>query len=104
MTISNETAEVRELEYDLLVTPAFAPLAEFAGFGAYEAVAVHETGTAISTLIDRIPGEISGYLMMRPESASLMDGSDQPVSEPLIKEWLDKTISGPFDGELADFV
>ncbi|HKR49026.1 MAG TPA: protoglobin domain-containing protein [Pseudonocardiaceae bacterium] len=104
MTISNETAEVRELEYDLLVTPGFAPLAEFAGFGAYEAVAVQETGTAISALIDRIPEGISRYLMMRPESAPLMDGSDQPVSEPLIKEWLDKTISGPFDGELAEFV
>jgi hypothetical protein len=41
---------------------------------------------------------------MRPESAPLMGGSSLPVSEPLIKKWLDRTIAGPFDGELADFV
>jgi hypothetical protein len=105
MTIGNQTEEVREAEaYDQLVTPEFAPLAEFAGFGVYEAVAVQETGRDISTLIDRIPGAISGYLMTRPESAPLMGGSEPPISEPLIKEWLDRTIAGPFDGELADFV
>jgi hypothetical protein len=34
----------------------------------------------------------------------LTGGSDSPVSEPLLKEWLDRTIAGPFDGELAVFV
>ena len=105
MTIGNQPKEIREAErYDLLVTPEFAPLAEFAGFGAYEAVAIQETGREISALIDRIPGAVSEYLTMRPESASLMGGSDLPVSEPLIKEWLDRTIAGPFDGELAAFI
>lgn len=105
MSVSDRIGEVREAEgYDQLVTPEFAPLAEFAGFGGYEAVAVQETGKEISALINRIPGEISGYLRMRPESAPMMGGSDLPVSEPLIKEWLDRTIAGPFDGELADFV
>jgi hypothetical protein len=33
-----------------------------------------------------------------------MGGSDPPINEPLIKEWLDKTIAGPFDGDLAGFV
>jgi hypothetical protein len=51
-----------------------------------------------------MPGEISRYLMMRPESASLVGGSNPPVNEPLIKEWLDRTIAGPFDGELASFL
>jgi hypothetical protein len=105
MTIGNQTEEVREGEaYDQLVTPEFAPLAEFAGFGAYEAVAVQETGRNISALIDRIPEAVSDYLTMRPESTPLMGGSNPPISEPLIKEWLDRTITGPFDGELATFL
>lgn len=105
MTIDSQTEEIREVQGDdQLVTPEFAPLADFAGFRAYEAVAVQETGRSIAAFIDRIPGEISAYLMARPESAPLMVGSDLPVSEPLIKEWLDRTIAGPFDGELADFV
>lgn len=105
MTIESQTSEVHEVDrYDQLVTPGFAALAEFAGFGPYEAVAVQETGMHISDLIDRIPADISRYLMMRPESAPLMGGSDSPVNESLIKEWLDKTIAGPFDGKLAGFV
>ena len=104
MTISNETAEVREFEYNLLVTPEFAPLAEFAGFGAYEAVAVQETGKVISGFIGNIAEALSEYLMERPESAPLMSGSDQPVNPLLIREWLDRTISGPFDGELSAFL
>jgi Protoglobin len=105
MTISSETAEVREADqYDLLVTPEFAQLAEFAGFGAYEAVAVQETGKAIASFTDNIAEAISGYLMTRPESAPLMSGMDSPVSPVLIKEWLDRTISGPFDGELSAFL
>ncbi|MGH3772317.1 MAG: protoglobin family protein [Pseudonocardiaceae bacterium] len=105
MTVGSQTGDTLEFEaYDQLVTPQFAPLAEFAGFRGYEAVAVQETGRGISALIDRIPGMISGYLETRPESAPLMGGSDLPISEPLIKEWLDRTISGPFDGELARFV
>jgi hypothetical protein len=105
MTIGNQIEEVLEAEgYDQLVTPEFAPLADFAGFGVYEAVAVQETGRDIAALIDHIPGAITGYLMTRPESAPLMDRSDLSVSEPLIKEWLDRTIAGPFDGELAAFL
>ncbi|MGH3888759.1 MAG: protoglobin domain-containing protein [Pseudonocardiaceae bacterium] len=105
MTIGNRSEEVREVEgYDQLVTPEFALLAEFAGFGAYEAVAVQETGRDISALIDRIPGAISEYLTMRPESAPLVGGADPPVSEPLVKKWLDRTIAGPFNGELAAFL
>ncbi|MGH3687436.1 MAG: hypothetical protein ACRDSM_20790, partial [Pseudonocardiaceae bacterium] len=105
MTIGSRAEEVRGVRaYDRLVTPEFAPLADFAGFGVYEAVAVHETGKGISALIDRIPEAISEYLMMRPESASLLGGSYPPVNEPLVKEWLDRTITGPFDGELAAFL
>lgn len=105
MTIGNQIEEAREVEaYDRLVTSEFAPLADFAGFGVYEAVAVQETGRDISALIDRIPEAITGYLMMRPESAPLLGGSRPPVNEPLIKEWLDRTIAGPFDGELAAFL
>lgn len=105
MTMGNQMEEISKAErYDLLVTPEFAPLADFAGFGAYDAVAVQETGGEIAGLIDRIPGAVSRYLMTRPESAPLMGGSDPPVSEPLIKEWLDRTITGPFDGELAAFL
>ncbi|MGH3873170.1 MAG: protoglobin domain-containing protein [Pseudonocardiaceae bacterium] len=104
MTMINKTADVREIECDLLVTPEFAPLAEFAGFRAYEAVAVQETGKAISSFTDSIAEAISGYLMERPESASLMGVSGSPVNPLLIKEWLDRTMSGPFDGELAGFL
>lgn len=87
-----------------LVTAQFAPLAEFAGFCDYEAATVQKTGKGILALVDRVPGVIAEYLRTRPESAPLMGGSNLPVSEPLIKEWLDRTIAGPFDGELADFV
>jgi hypothetical protein len=34
--------------------------------------------------------------MTRPESARLMGASDPPIREPLIKEWLDKTVAGPY--------
>ncbi len=99
MTISSSVEQ-----HDLLVTPEFSPLAEFAGFRAYEAVAVQETGTGIPALSEHIAAKISGYLMARPESAPLMSESSRPVNEPLIKKWLDRTIAGPFDGELAAFV
>lgn len=62
MTISNAA---EELEYDLLVTPEFAPLAEFAGFSAYEAVAVQETGKAISGYTGNIAEAISGSYSAR---------------------------------------
>jgi Protoglobin len=105
MTIESQTSEVREVEnYDQLVTPEFTTLAEFAGFGAYEAVAVQETGMGMPGLIDQLPEAISKYLMMRSESAPLMSGSDSPINELLIKEWLNKTIAGPFDGNLAGFL
>jgi len=59
---------------------------------------------AISALSDRIPQASTEYLTTRPESARLMGGSDPPLREALIKEWLDKTIAGPFNGDLASFV
>jgi hypothetical protein len=105
MTTSSGIDEAREAEdYEQLVTPEFAPLADFAGFRDYEAAAVRETGNNIPALSDRIAQQISGYLMTRPESATLMSGVDQPVNEMITRKWLDRTIAGPFDGDLADFL
>jgi hypothetical protein len=105
MTVQNPTDELVEAEcYDQLVTPEFAPLAEFAGFGEYEAVAVQETGKEIFAMIDRLPEAICEYIMTRPESVRLMGESDPPIRQPLIKEWLDRTIAGPFDGDLANLI
>ncbi len=82
MTTSHEIDEARDVEqYDQLVTPGFSALADFAGFGAYEAVAVQETGRDISGLIDGIAEAIITHLMTRPESVPLMGGSG-PVGEP----------------------
>ncbi|HKR49021.1 MAG TPA: protoglobin domain-containing protein, partial [Pseudonocardiaceae bacterium] len=105
MTASSRTEEVYGVDqYDRMVTPEFAPLADFAGFGAYEAIAVQETGQDIPALTQRITAEISRYLMTHPESAPLMSGSHQPINELVMKKWLDRTIAGPFDGDLADFL
>ena len=105
VTIGNQTKEIGQVgTRDQLVTPEFAALAEFAGFGEYEAVAVQETGEDISDLINRIPAQIYDYLMTRPESAQLMGGSTPAISVPLIQEWLNRTIAGPYDGELASFL
>ena len=105
MTISSRTAEAHGVEaHEQLVTSEFAPLAEFAGFREYEAAAVRETGKNIPALSERIAQEISRYLMTRPESAPLMEGSYRPVNEVIIREWLDRTIAGPFDGDLAAFL
>jgi protoglobin len=103
MTISSGMDEAYEAErYAQLVTPEFAPLAEFAGFREYEAVAVQETGKAIPALSERIARQIAGYLMTRPEFTSLTTGPYQGlVNERIIREWLDRTIAGPFDGDLA---
>lgn len=55
MTISSRTAEAHGAEpHDQLVTSEFAPLADFAGFGVYEAAAVQETGKNIPALSERI--------------------------------------------------
>lgn len=105
MTISSGIEEAYEAEdYDRLVTPEFALLAEFAGFRDYEAAAVQETGKNIPALSDRIARQISGYLMTRPESASLLSGMHHPINEMIIRKWLDRTIAGPFDGDFADFL
>jgi hypothetical protein len=90
--------------YDRLVTPEFAPLADFAGFGDYEAAAVRETGKNMPALSDRIAAQVFEYLMTRPESAPLMGGLHQPINETILREWLDRTIAGPFDGDLAAFL
>jgi hypothetical protein len=34
----------------------------------------------------------------------MMTGMDRPIDELVLKEWLDRTIAGPFDGELATMV
>ena len=105
MTTSSGIDEAHGAQpYDRLVTPEFAPLADFAGFKDYEAAAVQETGENIPALSDRIARQMTGYLMTRPESASLMDGSPHPINEMIIRKWLERTIAGPFDGDLADFV
>ena len=105
VTIGNQITEIREVgTRDQLVTPEFAALAEFAGFGEYEALAVQETGKGISDFINHIPAQMYDYLMTRPESAPLIGGSQPAISMPLIQEWLDRTIAGPYDGELANFL
>ena len=103
MTIGSE--EVREVDdYDLLVSPEFAPLADFAGFGEYEATVIQGTGSVIAEFTDRVPAAIVTYLTTRSESASLIGRADQSISEPTIKEWLHRTITGPFDGGLASYI
>jgi len=105
MAISNETAGAQLVEdYHQLVTPEFAPLAEFAGFRAYEAVAVQETGANLGPLIDKIVADIVKYLMTRAELAPLLGESEGLNDEPRIREWLDRTITGPFDGEFGTFL
>lgn len=105
VTIVSRTEEIREVATDdRLVTPQFCALAEFAGFGQYEAVAVQETGQDISVFIDRLPAQIYEHLMTRPESAPLMGGPKPAISVPLIREWLNRTITRPYDGDLASFL
>jgi len=105
MTISSRIDPADEAEdYDRLVTPEFASLAEFAGFCDYEAAAVQETGKNIPGLSDQTARQISTRLMARPESASLLGAIHQPINEVIIRKWLDRTIAGPFDGDLADFL
>lgn len=105
MTTSKETTEVPHVgSLDQLVTPEFAALADFAGFGPYEAVAVQETGYEIEPLLDKIAADIAGYLAMRPESAALLGAPGESIDESRIKEWLARTATGPFDGELATFL
>ncbi|MGH8375656.1 MAG: protoglobin domain-containing protein [Pseudomonas sp.] len=105
MTVSSRIEESYGVEqYNRLVTPEFCPLADFAGFRAYEAMTVRETGRDIPALSQRITEEIFEYLMAHPETAPLMNGSRQPINKLIIKEWLDRTIAGPFDGDLAVFL
>ena len=106
MTVSSRINEAYGIEPpNQLVTPEFAPLAEFAGFREYEAVAVQETGGNIPALSERIARRISGYVMTRPEFTSLITGSYRgAINERIIRQWLDRTIAGPFDGDLAELV
>jgi hypothetical protein len=105
MTISSRIDPADEAEdYDPLVTPEFASLAEFAGFCDYEAAAVQETDKNIPALSDQTARQISTHLMARPESASLLGAMHQPINEVIIRKWLDRTIAGPFDSDLADFL
>lgn len=91
-------------DFDRLVTPEFAPLADFAGFQAYEAAAVQETGRDLAPLIEKIAADIAGYLMTRAETVAVLGESADMISESRIKEWLGKTAAGPFDGELAAYL
>lgn len=87
-----------------LVDPGFAPLADFASFGAYEALAVQETGEDLSVFADEIADGIYTHLLSRPESAGLMEASPEPVSKPGVKDWLTKISDGPFNGELSGYL
>jgi hypothetical protein len=103
MTTSNEIEDVQRIEsFDHLVTPGFAPLADFAGFRAYEAVAVQETGRDVAPLTGEIAADIAAHLRSRPESSALLSGGG--VDEDGIKQWLDRTIAGPFDDDLAAYL
>ncbi|MFN2477597.1 MAG: hypothetical protein ABR615_00255 [Pseudonocardiaceae bacterium] len=54
--MTSQAGEVQAIERsDQQITPEFAALAEFAGFGEYEAMAVQITGSDMSTLIDGMP-------------------------------------------------
>lgn len=102
MTISNELEESAEAEdYDRLVTPEFSPLADFAGFRAYEAVAVQETGRDLTWAAEKIAVDLAEHLTTHAESVPLLSESDQPIDESRIVEWLTRTATGPFDGELS---
>ncbi|HEX2298559.1 MAG TPA: protoglobin domain-containing protein [Pseudonocardiaceae bacterium] len=105
MTTSNEMDYAQHVEdFSGLVTPDFAPLADFAGFRGYEAVAVHETSRDLAPLMEMVTADISGYLASRPESTALLTGSGSEIDASLIREWLDRTAAGPFDGELSAFL
>ena len=86
MTTSNEIEDVHQVEsFDRLVTPEFAPLADFAGFRAYEAVAVQETGRDLAPQTGQIAAEIVDYLRERPESSGLFAGEEAAVDEAKVK-------------------
>lgn len=86
------------------VTAEFHPLADFAAFGEYEAMAVIDTGEDIAHLAGGIAGGIAGYLAGRPEMASLMRSVPVPVNVEKITEWLAVTSRGPYDGTMAAYL
>ncbi|MGH4023256.1 MAG: protoglobin family protein [Pseudonocardiaceae bacterium] len=105
MTTSNKIEDAQHVEdFSRLVTPDFAPLADFAGFRGYEAMAVQDTSHDLAPLMEMVAADISGYLASRPESAALLAESGGEIDALLVKEWLDRTAAGPFDGELSDFL
>lgn len=105
MTMSNEIDQVQQIEaFDQLVTPEFAALADFSGFRAYEAVAVQETGAEIVPLIGDIAAATVSYLRRRPETDGLLGGERSAVDEAGIKQWLERTIKGPFDGDFSAYL
>ena len=62
MTTSNEIEGAQHVEdFTRLVTPDFAPLADFAGFRGYEAVAVQETSHDLAPLVEEIAADVSAY-------------------------------------------
>jgi hypothetical protein len=86
------------------VTADFHPLADFAAFGEYEAMAVMDTGEDIAYLADGIAHGIAGYLAERPEMSRLMRSVPTPVDVEKIKEWLAVTSQGPYDGAMSAYL
>jgi hypothetical protein len=86
------------------VTAEFHPLADFAAFGEYEAMAVMDTGEDIAYLADGIANGMAGYLAERPEMSSLMRSVPTPVDVKRIKEWLAVTSQGPYDGAMSAYL
>ena len=84
------------------VTEQFHPLADFAGFGEYEAQAVAGTGKEIDHLADGIASSIAGYLTRRPETAELLPVG--PVDAGRIRDWLAASSAGSFDGSLSAYL
>lgn len=87
-----------------LVTAGFAPLADFAGFGEYEAMAVQDTLPDLVSFSDRLASNLSAYLQTRPESAMLMGGSGPSVNKAAVRHWLTRSGAGPFNEDLASMV
>lgn len=86
------------------VTADFHPLADFAAFGEYEAMAVMDTGEDIAYMADSIARGIADYLTGRPEMADLIGSVEAPVDVGKIREWLTVTSQGPYDGAMSSYL
>ncbi|MGQ0678985.1 MAG: protoglobin domain-containing protein [Actinomycetota bacterium] len=84
-----------------LVSAGFAPLAELASFGNYEAEAVMQTGSNMGLFVDDLAQALTEHLMKRPESADLLIQGEAPVNAGALRYWIERTIAGPFDEGLG---